>query len=294
MGMRLEISRGVLAGIRRDAAAAHPLEACGLLFGNERRIDAFQTTENVADDPHTGFEIDPAALFQALRAERAAGAKIIGYWHSHPNGDVEPSARDLEAAQDDGKLWVIVAGDDIAAWQVEVSELYDTPQFAGIQIIDGESVEVVNYVSSGATIKTFAHRPMATGEVRHLVPRDKCDEELVPLIAAAGYPAIAPILDSLMDWTADLNWPIAWPLAKYLATLGEPILEPVRRVLRGNDNGHKWTCVWAMIPEFPVELQVMLQHELQTLAEETGENDWGFEVGAQARSILATLDNAGA
>lgn len=107
----------MLDGIRQESAAAAPREACGLLFGEPDRITAFQAVENVAESPETRFELDPAALFAALRAERAGGPRIAGYWHSHPSGDALPSATDAEMAAPDGKLWVIVAGDAVRAWR---------------------------------------------------------------------------------------------------------------------------------------------------------------------------------
>lgn len=112
----MRISRSVLAGIRRESAAAAPREACGLLFGEGAEIAGWQAADNVAESPERGFEIDPRALFAALRAERAGGAKILGYWHSHPSGDAAPSATDAAMAAGDGKLWLIVAGDDAALW----------------------------------------------------------------------------------------------------------------------------------------------------------------------------------
>lgn len=114
--MRLEISREALAGIRAAAVATHPLEACGLLFGDDSRIGAWQQTRNVAAHPETEFEIDPAALFAALRAERASGPRLLGYWHSHPNGLEKPSATDIAMASPDGKIWLIVAKEEVTAW----------------------------------------------------------------------------------------------------------------------------------------------------------------------------------
>jgi desampylase len=108
MGMRVRISRGLLGAIRQESAAAWPAEACGLLFGNADEIDGFQTVVNVADTPEHRFEIDPAALFAALRAERAGGPRVIGYWHSHPGGDPAPSPTDAAMAEPDGKLWLIL------------------------------------------------------------------------------------------------------------------------------------------------------------------------------------------
>jgi len=87
-----------------------------LLFGSSDAIDAVQVTDNVAENSQLHFEIDSKALFAALRAERAGGPKIAGYWHSHPSGDATPSATDAAMAVPDGKLWLIV-GHKVMAWR---------------------------------------------------------------------------------------------------------------------------------------------------------------------------------
>lgn len=102
--------------MRREAAAAAPCEACGLLFGEDGEISHCSAAENVADDPRRRFEIDPRALFAALRAERAGGPKLVGYWHSHPSGDPRPSAIDAKMAEPDGKIWLILGADRMTAW----------------------------------------------------------------------------------------------------------------------------------------------------------------------------------
>ena len=285
--MRLEISREALAGIRAAAAAAYPLEACGLLFGEAELIDGWQVANNVAVHPETEFEIDPATLFAAIRTERANGPRLIGYWHSHPTGDVRPSSRDLDAAEDDGKIWVIVAGDDIAAWRVSVSTMYDWTDHDAVER-DGLLLAVPR-LASGRAIKGFDHIPLATGEIRDLVPRSKFDRDLVPMIIDAGYPAIAPILDDLMEWTADPNWPICMPLIEYLATLGDAMVEPARRVLRGTDGGHKWMCLEAIVRELPRSAQARLRDDLLRLAEQPSEDDRDEDVDVEARKILAAL-----
>lgn len=117
MGMTIRVSRSVLIGIRRISADCAPREACGLLFGEADAITAMQAVENVAEAPERRFEIDPAALFAALRAQRAGGPKIVGYWHSHPSGDASPSATDAAMAEPDGKLWLIAAGEEIRLWR---------------------------------------------------------------------------------------------------------------------------------------------------------------------------------
>lgn len=88
-----------------------------MLFGDEGAITSFQATENVAEEPERRFEIDPAALFAALRAERAGGPRIAGYWHSHPSGDATPSVTDAAMAAPDGKLWLIVGRGTETLWR---------------------------------------------------------------------------------------------------------------------------------------------------------------------------------
>jgi proteasome lid subunit RPN8/RPN11 len=288
--MRLEISREALAGIRAATAAAHPEEACGLLFGGSGLIDGWQEARNVAENREVMFEIDPATLFAALRAERAGGPKLIGYWHSHPNGCAEPSRRDTELADVDGKIWVIVAGDDVAAWVFVESPVYS---WDGHTIEQREDHRAAIPTLSGI-VRNFRHVPMVTGEIRHLVPRDKSDEDIVPMIAEAGYPAIAPILDELMQWTADPNWPIAPPLIDYLASLGAPMIEPIRRILRGGDDGHKFVCLRGMVRDLPLSARIELRDDLRTLADTPCQGDWDVSVDAEARAILAAMSEEGA
>lgn len=115
--MKVAISRTALAAIRAHAAREPAQEACGLLLGAAGMVTEARPAANVAPDPARHFEIDPAALFAAIRAERAGGAALIGYYHSHPSGDARPSARDAADAAPDGRLWLIVAGAEITAWR---------------------------------------------------------------------------------------------------------------------------------------------------------------------------------
>ncbi|MCW4461080.1 M67 family metallopeptidase [Sphingomonas sp. BT-65] len=113
----LAISRDILNDIVQKCNTAAPHEACGLLFGGEGVVSGWSLTENVAADPYRHFEIDPAALIAALRAEREGGARVAGYWHSHPSGDARPSAIDAASAAPDGRLWLILAGGEAAIWR---------------------------------------------------------------------------------------------------------------------------------------------------------------------------------
>lgn len=115
--MVLAVTSGAIATVLEEAARAAPQEACGLLLGAGDRIERAVSCANVAADPLRHFEIDPAALFAAHKAERAGGERLVGYWHSHPEGNPLPSATDCEHASGDGRVWAIVAGEGVTFWR---------------------------------------------------------------------------------------------------------------------------------------------------------------------------------
>jgi proteasome lid subunit RPN8/RPN11 len=110
----LILSAGQMAEIAAAAEAAWPAEGCGLLVGrNAGRRDALVTRVIPADNllRHQGndrFELDPAVRFAAERAARDAGERVVGHWHSHPDGGAKPSAADLSQAWEPEMIWLIV------------------------------------------------------------------------------------------------------------------------------------------------------------------------------------------
>lgn len=98
--------------ISEEARAAYPRECCGLVEGIIKNGCAIVTNTFPARNVSTHddeFEIDPADHARTRRAARAAGHTIIGCYHSHPDAPAELSARDLERANEQGFLWLIVS-----------------------------------------------------------------------------------------------------------------------------------------------------------------------------------------
>jgi desampylase len=118
--MKLQISSGDRQFLL-DAAAATNEEVCGLLVGHDGKVATLVPARNVARDPLRSFEIDPATLLATHRDARGAGQRVIGHWHSHPNGRAEPSARDAARATENGQIWLIIAGGNITAWAASSS-----------------------------------------------------------------------------------------------------------------------------------------------------------------------------
>jgi proteasome lid subunit RPN8/RPN11 len=106
----LTLKRAHLEILVHAAADAAPAECCGLLIGYGTDfviVTDVIVAENVADEPDT-FLINPQLQFDWLRKLRDSDRRIIGHFHSHPNGRCEPSQRDLDMAVDPEQVWLIV------------------------------------------------------------------------------------------------------------------------------------------------------------------------------------------
>lgn len=132
--MIVEIARASADFLLKQAAEAYPAECCGLLLGQVGRIEAAVPAANVAADPLLRFEIDPATLLRIHREAREAGKTLLGWYHSHPNGTPEPSMHDAAQAEEDGRLWLIVAGQAVHGF-VTVAEGVLHGRFAPVELV---------------------------------------------------------------------------------------------------------------------------------------------------------------
>ncbi len=110
----LHLSDELAAAVLQAAARAYPNEACGLIEGIDTadgwRALAIHEAANVAGDPARRFLVDPEVQFALLRKLRGTERRIIGCFHSHPNGRAEPSATDRANAYESDFLYLIAAG----------------------------------------------------------------------------------------------------------------------------------------------------------------------------------------
>jgi proteasome lid subunit RPN8/RPN11 len=127
--IQVALPDGLRSQILREAGAAFPHECCGLIEGmlvegvrveGAREVEAFRVialhaARNLAGAPDR-FEIDPQDQFAAHKAARARGRAIIGCYHSHPGGRVQPSAADLAGAGEENFLWLIAGSGEINAF----------------------------------------------------------------------------------------------------------------------------------------------------------------------------------
>jgi len=96
------------------ASAAFPLECCGLIdgvaTGDAWHAHAIHQAKNLAKDPADHFLVDPQTHFELLRGLRGSERRIIGCFHSHPNGLATPSADDRAKAIEQDFVWLIASG----------------------------------------------------------------------------------------------------------------------------------------------------------------------------------------
>lgn len=83
------------AVMRKQAAAEAPLEACGLLAGNDSRVEQVLPMRNAAHSA-VRFVLDPREQLEAFDLIEGRGLALIGIYHSHPAGPPAPSPTDVE------------------------------------------------------------------------------------------------------------------------------------------------------------------------------------------------------
>ena len=113
----------LVEAVLEAAEAAAPREACGLLLGRDDPggicLRRCVPSPNLAPDPIRQFEVDPAVRLRLQRESREGGDPVVGLYHSHPAGRLEPSETDRRFLLEPGLVWLIAAPDPywrISAW----------------------------------------------------------------------------------------------------------------------------------------------------------------------------------
>ncbi len=135
----MRISRQLLESIVEHAQQSRPYECCGILMstsGNGSIVDYVIPAENIdKEDPERGYVLGHKAHLKAVEMEAVGESRIVGYYHSHPDGKARASKRDVEQAinnvtylitglgneEIEHTAWRLV-GDDLILEPLEVSE----------------------------------------------------------------------------------------------------------------------------------------------------------------------------
>ncbi|NIR86575.1 M67 family metallopeptidase [Candidatus Bathyarchaeota archaeon] len=128
--MILRLTSEQLRLLKDESSKAHPIEACGLLFGKLNDGEAVVT--RVAMMPNvlkssTRFEVDPQTVFNTFEQADRDKLEFIGLFHSHP-APARPSEVDLKYMRLWGEaVWLILSSSDgtIAAFQTTNNDLHE-------------------------------------------------------------------------------------------------------------------------------------------------------------------------
>ncbi|NLX23466.1 MAG: M67 family metallopeptidase [Phycisphaerae bacterium] len=106
---RVSIQTVHLEAIVDHARACLPAECCGILIGlpvgeqpptstadESLQVSEVHPVRNIASaDQSNHYKIDPLDHLRLQRTARERGLRILGFYHSHPQGPAEPSIEDM-------------------------------------------------------------------------------------------------------------------------------------------------------------------------------------------------------
>lgn len=114
------IPQSVASAIMGHAQREYPCECCGILIGrrvgDEVRIERAVEAENIAvSDRRKSYQIDWRTLLATTRSVRATRDRIVGFYHSHPDGSSGPSRSDRQEAWLDHSYVILSMRDGLCA-----------------------------------------------------------------------------------------------------------------------------------------------------------------------------------
>ena len=91
------IRRSVFQIMLAHTQASYPLEACGLLAGQDNCISHIYIIENILHSP-VAYEMDPQQQLEAMLNLEDLDLELLAAYHSHPQGPQTPSETDIAKA----------------------------------------------------------------------------------------------------------------------------------------------------------------------------------------------------
>jgi proteasome lid subunit RPN8/RPN11 len=132
----LTLTRSQVEQMIAHARAEAPLEACGLLGGENGRVLRVYPTVNALHSPNR-FLVQPEQLLEVLQALEAEGGgpDPLAIYHSHPCGPETPSETDIAESYYPNSVHIIIAYPSRSR-----------PSLRAFRIVSGEVSEVELWV----------------------------------------------------------------------------------------------------------------------------------------------------
>jgi proteasome lid subunit RPN8/RPN11 len=101
--------------------ACLPEEGCGLIGGLSGWGKQLLPIPNQLHSP-TAFQMQAAEMIAAMLSFEQNGLELLAIYHSHPNGPLWPSARDV-AAFAYPQAWTIIAAPTQRGWRIRAFQI---------------------------------------------------------------------------------------------------------------------------------------------------------------------------
>jgi proteasome lid subunit RPN8/RPN11 len=123
MATELQLTADVVEAIRAHGAETYPHECCGALIGRDAEVISTVPLPNITDEgPRRRFRVSDRDYLRVERAADAAGAELLGFYHSHPDHPARPSQYDLDHALPNFSYVIVSvlagAADDMRSWKL--------------------------------------------------------------------------------------------------------------------------------------------------------------------------------
>lgn len=126
--MSLRLQRDGVEGIRAHAKGTYPEECCGFMIGRHvgegRVVTEVRRAQNVHPGPRSSrYTIDNEATRRVEAEFRVGEARLVGFYHSHPDYPATPSEFDLRSAWEYYVYAILAVSDgepaDLRAWSLD-------------------------------------------------------------------------------------------------------------------------------------------------------------------------------
>lgn len=104
----LQIPRDIFEQIVKHAKEDSPIEACGILAGENDRVEKYYKMKNVDNSPEH-FMMAPEEQFKVMKDIRVSGFRMLAICHSHPCTPARPSKEDIRLALTPDILYVVIS-----------------------------------------------------------------------------------------------------------------------------------------------------------------------------------------
>ncbi len=105
----IKIPRKLATQLLHIAQQSPDHEICGLVSANNGIPVKCYPIANIAEQSEIRFELDPEQQINAMREMRESREEFFAIYHSHPSAPATPSATDIQMANYDEALYLIIS-----------------------------------------------------------------------------------------------------------------------------------------------------------------------------------------